>query len=633
MESRDMPEASDPGLEPSPLMKWTSDGSMMEELLKSLNPGSQQPAPQGETALVKDTSISSTLLALIAQQEEENVAADREACTGYHQSQPETLLRKHNADGIKASIKSEERGWMPAPFVDGQLGHPENGEAVSSNGIVSGGHPDAALSMPASSMSTGTRSQEGVSFAILPSKLLTGQNTQGNHFSRPPSDCTMHESQKVAVQPASAQPPASDVQGRTTNSRSAVVEDMAAYTAGVLQQQSQRVSYANPVPRPRYLHGGQDGEQGIGYPSTSLPTRVHQGTFQELARNYGSASLPSANYQRSSVQQAHMQTSNGCIHVENTEEDLSSLNRQSDGHHQMLAFLGNMGRAASAPRERLRPDIREFPVQPRTPLEQGSELRTIYTQAGEIGSQLAAEYMREAEQTSRNSYTTPPTPGGLPHAQTATATLSAACLDGTNSHASSAPHFLAGCQQFHNDLCSGPPSVADLVAEPPAILTADLRSIAGRSPEHQAALSNPVMATSNATPNDRIASRAKRDRNFRAAKPPVGLKRPAVGPLPARAVSTDIDEETEEHSAEAETGPWEDTHMEDREAKKQLRKEKNRASAAASRARREAYTASLEEEVARLKEERSWLEGQVNAPGDAMPLSLATRAPVRHLSI
>lgn len=61
-------------------------------------------------------------------------------------------------------------------------------------------------------------------------------------------------------------------------------------------------------------------------------------------------------------------------------------------------------------------------------------------------------------------------------------------------------------------------------------------------------------------------------------------------------MSTDVDEE-EEHSAEAETGPWEDTHMEDREAKKQLRKEKNRASAAASRARREAYTASLEEEV------------------------------------
>ena len=37
--------------------------------------------------------------------------------------------------------------------------------------------------------------------------------------------------------------------------------------------------------------------------------------------------------------------------------------------------------------------------------------------------------------------------------------------------------------------------------------------------------------------------------------------------------------------------------MDEREAKKQLRKEKNRASAAASRARREAYTASLEEEV------------------------------------
>ena len=98
---------------------------------------------------------------------------------------------------------------------------------------------------------------------------------------------------------------------------------------------------------------------------------------------------------------------------------------------------------------------------------------------------------------------------GLPPAQTATATLNAACLDGPILHASSAPHFLGGCQQFHNDLCSGPPGVPDLVVEPPAILTADLRSIAGRLPEHQAALSRPVMATSNASPTDRIASRVR----------------------------------------------------------------------------------------------------------------------------
>ncbi len=61
-----------------------------------------------------------------------------------------------------------------------------------------------------------------------------------------------------------------------------------------------------------------------------------------------------------------------------------------------------------------------------------------------------------------------------------------------------------------------------------------------------------------------------------------------------------MDEDGEDHSAEAETGSWGDIHMEDRDAKKQLRKEKNRASAAASRARREAYTASLEEEVSHL---------------------------------
>ncbi len=96
---------------------------------------------------------------------------------------------------------------------------------------------------------------------------------------------------------------------------------------------------------------------------------------------------------------------------------------------------------------------------------------------------------------------------GLPPAQTATATLSAACLDGTTLHASSAPHFMAGSQQLNNDFCSGPPSVADLVVEPPAILTADLRSIAGRLPEQQTGLSHPLMGPGNATPSDRIASR------------------------------------------------------------------------------------------------------------------------------
>ena len=50
-----------------------------------------------------------------------------QACRGYHQSQPETLLRKNNGDSITASIKYEESGWMHAPAVDGQLVHHFNG--------------------------------------------------------------------------------------------------------------------------------------------------------------------------------------------------------------------------------------------------------------------------------------------------------------------------------------------------------------------------------------------------------------------------------------------------------------------------------------------------------------------------
>lgn len=47
-----------------------------DALCVACRPSTQQPATHNETALVKDASISSSLLALIAQQEEENVAAE-----------------------------------------------------------------------------------------------------------------------------------------------------------------------------------------------------------------------------------------------------------------------------------------------------------------------------------------------------------------------------------------------------------------------------------------------------------------------------------------------------------------------------------------------------------------------------
>ena len=97
----------------------------------------------------------------------------------------------------------------------------------------------------------------------------------------------------------------------------------------------------------------------------------------------------------------------------------------------------------------------------------------------------------------------------------------------------------------------------------------------------------------------------KRERGSVLERPPAGPKRSAVGVPPARAMSTepDDDEDSDDGSSRADrvqgTGGATAAagYIDEREAKKQLRKEKNRASAAASRARREAYTASLEEEV------------------------------------
>lgn len=74
--------------------------------------------------------------------------------------------------------------------------------------------------------------------------------------------------------------------------------------------------------------------------------------------------------------------------------------------------------------------------------------------------------------------------------------------------------------------------------------------------------------------------------------------------------------------------------------KNMSRKEKNRASAAASRARREAYTESLEDMVRKLQEEHDWLQEQIE-PGSVekqrtqpdVPMMLPSRPPVRHLSL
>ena len=95
----------------------------------------------------------------------------------------------------------------------------------------------------------------------------------------------------------------------------------------------------------------------------------------------------------------------------------------------------------------------------------------------------------------------------------------------------------------------------------------------------------------------------KRERCMAYQRPPVGPKRSAVGPpSPHDTCTVADDDDVEDDSYSCEPGELPDAAAaanvtDEREAKKQVRKEKNRASAAASRARREAYTASLEEEV------------------------------------
>lgn len=148
--------------------------------------------------------------------------------------------------------------------------------------------------------------------------------------------------------------------------------------------------------------------------TSSLPSRLYAGSVQEQHQGFESASLPpSASYQRpSSSHLPYQQPSIGSLHSTGSRKQLSSLDRDTDGNLQIQSLLGHVGRAASAPRERPRPEISELPARPRTPTEQGSDVRTYYAQPGELGSQLAAEYMREAAQTSAHTYMAPPTQCG-----------------------------------------------------------------------------------------------------------------------------------------------------------------------------------------------------------------------------
>ncbi|KAK9902646.1 hypothetical protein WJX75_001252 [Coccomyxa subellipsoidea] len=539
-------------------MKWTSDGSMMEELLKSLTPSTQQPATHNETALVKDASISSSLLALIAQQEEENVAAEGQASRDFHMAENETLPLRSNMNGATAHVKAEESGWLldrGAPPLDGQVALSGDGGLYSSAGRnLSQGFPAASISSLAvvstgsapniaaqdvRGMATaGTRSHDLLSIPILPSKLISGHGPSTFHGS--PNYIVRRAIPQTQVNLANVSSPNTGFVGPNNSHADLTTQYMAvdgyaisttgkqetllnegllrSLPQGAMQQQStsgQQASQSRIVSRPTILDGGLELQQGM-CSTSSLPSRLYAGSVQEQHQGLESASLPpSASYQRpSSSHLPYQQPSIGSLHSNGSRKQLSSLDRDTDGNLQIQSLLGHVGRAASAPRERPRPEISELSARPRTPTEQGSDVRTYYAQPGELGSQLAAEYMREAAQTSAHTYMAPPTQCGPPPTY-----KPAAALDRTTMQMDSQPF--------------------------------------------------------------------------------------------------------------GEIGSWGDTHMEDRDAKKQLRKEKNRASAAASRARREAYTASLEEEVAKLKEEKSWLEGQVNAPEHAMPMALPARAPIR----
>ena len=161
------------------------------------------------------------------------------------------------------------------------------------------------------------------------------------------------------------------------------------------------------------VNAGLELQQGM-CSTSSQPSRLYAGSVQEQHRGFESASLPpSASYQRpSSSHLPYQQLSIGSLHSNGSREQLSSLDRYTDGNLHIQSLLGHVGGAASAPRERPRPEISELPVRPRTPTEQGSDVRTYYAQPGELGSQLAAEYMREAAQTSAHTYMAPPTQCG-----------------------------------------------------------------------------------------------------------------------------------------------------------------------------------------------------------------------------
>ncbi|EIE20023.1 hypothetical protein COCSUDRAFT_67669, partial [Coccomyxa subellipsoidea C-169] len=205
--------------------------------------------------------------------------------------------------------------------------------------------------------STGVGSQANMSIPILPSKLIGGQISQRHHESAPflgPAHGTPNyiirqagpQTQVNLVNASSSGPwfprPKDSIADLSSHypalggySLSADGEQQTElgtgllrdFTQGALPQHSSCVTQSTSALRPLHLDGGLELQQSMCSPS-SLPPRLYAGSGQELSRG----------------------------------DQLANANQH--------ALLGHAGRAASAPRERPRPDSSGLPLRPGTPTEQ-----------------------------------------------------------------------------------------------------------------------------------------------------------------------------------------------------------------------------------------------------------------------
>ncbi|KAK9796305.1 hypothetical protein WJX73_010466 [Symbiochloris irregularis] len=630
--------------EPSPLLRWTSDGSLMEELLKTFpeTPTGQAPvsgapsasSPGALAQLSKDASMGTVLAALMAQ-----AAEDEQAQQQQQQQQPQ---QEHLQQA--SSQAQEAPQLLPHDTADLHQAGPES--------LLPEADP-SQRSQPAST--SGSLSQNQLYATQLP------MDPHGSVAQQEPVTSVMMDSGMMGMP---HQPPLA-----SSNSAGGFYSVLAPGHVGAHQRQLRIVpAGAHPDSAAAQAHMGAEPPKGA---DPALLADIHRMLGQGRVPGHIGLSeeeqslLLQAQYASSAQQDDYFTASGGQAshahfpaqaqafakpHVSPTQ-DPQDL-RHYAPHEAVASHLRSSSAVASA-----HMCLQAFPPFPAMiePRIGGEDL----AMPGQMPFQAAPVIPAPNLNIPPPMLPSPTAPLGTPvllPSGAATPSLTPT----PQMDFSSPSEYSVGSAAAVQRPWSAPEQFAEGRMSP-ASFTAQL---ADHMPPHHSNAAGPLVMDASHITGGPITvfprSGPKRERSLASQRPPVAPKRTAPMSMTLGEAGAQYSAPVQQHRPPR--SPYEEDEMRptdvtilahsvslpepDTQAhgqpldRKALRKEKNRASAAASRARREAYTASLEEEVKRLQSEKEWLEEQVNPMLQpdmcitaAGPAAVSRAPPIRHLSI